>query len=138
MLPFTTYNIPETIKYKTPDLPKWLLIVTRDKILGENEELLRKICSALKADFESDVALIQSMNNDQSFEQFVHNDHVKLILSFGVSPAALGIWIDLNLPGIRFLETFAFILTADIVELSKSPNAKKQLWGFMQSFLELK
>lgn len=138
MLPFATYNIPEFTKLKTPDSLKWLVIVTREKILGENEELLRKICSALKADFERDVSFFEPTDNEQSSDQLNHNDQVKLIMSFGVSPSTLGLWIDLNSSGIRFLESFTFILTIGIDELSKSPNTKKQLWGFMQSFLELK
>lgn len=138
MLPFATYNIPEATKHKTPELTKWLLITARDKISGENEELLRKICLALKADFDKDVSFYQVTENDQPSDLLNHEHQIKLIMSFGVLPSTFGLWIDLNAPGIRFLESFVFILTTSIDELSKSPNAKKQLWGFMQSYLELK
>jgi hypothetical protein len=137
MLPFATYNIPESTKHKTPDLSKWLLIVSLEKISNENEELLRKICSALKADFDKEVSFYLFTENEQPSE-IILQSHQSLIMSFGVPPSSLGLWIDLNAPGIRYMESFAFILTTRIDELSKSPTAKKQLWGFMQSFLELK
>ena len=137
MLPFATYNIPESTKHKTPDLPKWLMVTAREKISDENEELLRKICLALKADFDSDVSIYQVTNNEQPSVLPSHQQ-TRLIVSFGVPPSSLGLWIDLNSPGIRFLESFVFILTTGIDELSMSPQAKKQLWGFMQSFLEMK
>jgi|SRR5688500_13066966 len=138
MLPFATYKIPESTKHKTPDTGKWLSIVTKGMLSVEDEDLLRKICAALKADFETNVLLISIPENDDTAPLQIQHTSTKLILSFGVHPSSLGIWIDIPSTGIRFMESFTFILTAPLHELSKSPNAKKQLWSFMQSFLELK
>jgi len=138
MLPFATYKIPESTKHKTPDTGKWLSIVTKGMLSVEDEDLLRKICAALKADFETNVLLISIPENDDPAPVQIHHTSTKLILSFGEPPSSLGIWIDIPSTGIRFMESFTIILTAPLHELSKSPNAKKQLWSFMQSFLELK
>ena len=138
MRPCATYKIPESTKHKTPDTGKWLSIVTKGMLSVEDEDLLRKICAALKADFETNVLLISMPENDDPVPPPIHHTTTKLILSFGVHPSSLGIWIDIQSAGIRFMESFAFILTGPLHELSKSPNAKKQLWSFMQSFMELK
>ncbi len=136
MLPFTTYNIPETSEKETPPSSKWLWIVVSDPLSPDDEDLLRKICTALKADFNEDVHVYQA---DQflniSFSSLTYEE-LKLIISFGVPPSDLGIWIDITMGRVRFLEAYAFILTPSLEELSKSPVAKKQLWSSMLLFLE--
>ena len=138
MLPFTTYNIPETSVRETPLPTKWLWIIVRSRLSPSDEDLLTKICSALKADFSNDVHQL-SLDPDEkiSITSMAEADP-RLIISFGVLPSSLGIWIDLTSPGIRFLESYVFILTATPEELNNSPVAKKHLWNSMQLFLELK
>lgn len=138
MLHFTTYNIPETTFRETPLSSKWLWVVVESELSPPEEELLSKICSALKADYVKEVfQLFLSPPANISISSFAEA-HPKLIISFGVPPSTLGIWIDLSSPGVRFLETYVFILTAPLNELNSSPTAKKQLWNSMRLFLELK
>lgn len=134
MLPFTTYNIPESTKRKTPFESKWLWVIRGQAFSATDEELLLKICSALKSDFSSDV-LVQEVKADEKISLATFsNSNKELVISFGIPPAQLGIWIDIHQPGIRFLESYTFILTLSLEELSSSPVAKKQLWQAMQQF----
>jgi len=138
MLPFATYNIPESAKDRTAWDGKWLWILTGDKLSEEDKDLLQKICSALKASFPDEVLLIESTAKDENFFNPAHDNQLKLILSFGVAPARIGLRIDIQSQGIRFLESFTFILTSSLKDLSRNPGLKKQLWASMQSFLEVK
>lgn len=137
MLPFTTYNIPESPEKETLISAKWLWIITGKPLLAPEEELLLKICSALKADFLVDVHVRELQSTDTISLSSLSED-IRLIISFGVPPSALGIWIDLPNAGIRFMETYCFILTTPLSALNDSPVAKKQLWNAMQLFLETK
>jgi len=135
MPPFTTYNIPESPDRKTTSSTNWLWIITNKAISPAQEEILSKICQALKADFSSEVfMLIGDPEKPLSLSDFETN-HASLILSFGIHPSALGIWIDIKQPGIRFLEAFTFILSVPLDELIVKPDAKKQLWSCMQSYM---
>lgn len=138
MLPFTTYNIPESPEKKTPPLARWLWVIVGTPLSVTEEELLYKICAALKADFSKDVSMISRDDLDTSAMTFPPGIDPKLIISFGVPPSALGLRIDLQAPGIRFLESFVFMLAPSLDELLRSPSAKKQLWNSMQLFLDEK
>jgi hypothetical protein len=138
MLPFTTYNIPESPEKKTPASAKWLWVFVGAPLSIPEEELLNKICTALKADFSEDVSMISMEDLYNSTLTFPPGIDPKLIISFGVPPSALGLWIDLQVPGIRFLESFVFVLAPSLDELLRSPLAKKQLWNSMQLFLDEK
>lgn len=132
MTPVTIYNIPETEKGAFYKNGKWLLIALDRPPSPESKELLEKICSALKADHDQDtVTLIHSDENFYSISQ-----DTRLVLSFGVDPSQMGIHIDLERTGIRFLESFAFILTGTLEDLSGSASLKKELWSCMKDFLE--
>lgn len=136
MLSFPTYNIPETLDSETQDPNKWLWMIVPQPLNPAGIDLLQKISSALKTDFESQVHCFQQDPiKNGSLTEALHTG-VKLIISFGVAPSSLGIWIDLPSPGIRFLEEFAFILSTTLEDLSKNANAKKELWRCMQLFLE--
>ncbi len=52
MLPYTTYRIPETDKNQTEASDKWLWMIIRKPLTEADTDLLLKISSALKADFE--------------------------------------------------------------------------------------
>ena len=137
MPPFTTYNIPESPKRETTSSTNWLWIVTNQAISPPEEEILSKICQALKADFSSEVyLLVCDPGKSLSISDFETN-HPSLILSFGIHPSALGIWIDLHQPGIRFLEAFTFILSVPLDELIQRPGSKKELWSSMQYYLQM-
>ena len=132
MLPYTTYRIPETDKNQTEASDKWLWMIIRKPLTEADTELLLKISSALKADFSRDVRFIQQPSNEASLSP----TKPKLIISFGVLPSELGLWIDLHRPGMSLLESCIFILTLPVEELSKHAAAKKELWQSMQIFLE--
>lgn len=138
MLPFATYNIPESTKNRTAGEGKWLWILTATTLSEEDKDLLQKICTALKASYPDEVLLIEAPVKEENFFAHAHDNQLKLILSFGVQPAGIGLWIDIQSQGIRFLESFTFILTSSLKDLSRNPGLKKQLWASMQSFLEKK
>ena len=136
MLPYTTYRIPETDKNQTEASNKWLWMIIRKPLTEADTELLLKISSALKADFSHDVRFIQQPSNEEISLASLSPTKPKLIISFGVLPSELGLWIDLHRPGMSFLESCIFILTLPVEELSKHAAAKKELWQSMQIFLE--
>lgn len=136
MLPYTTYRIPETDKNQTETSDKWLWMIIRKPLTEADTELLLKISSALKADFSRDVRFIQQPSNEEISIASLSPTKPKLIISFGVLPSELGLWIDLHRPGMSLLESCIFILTLPVEELSKHAAAKKELWQSMQIFLE--
>ena len=136
MLPYTTYRIPETDKNQTETSDKWLWMIIRKPLTEADTELLLKISSALKADFSHDVRFIQQPSNEEISLASLSPTKPKLIISFGVLPSELGLWIDLHRPGMSLLESCIFILTLPVEELSKHAAAKKELWQSMQIFLE--
>ena len=136
MLPYTTYRIPEADKNQTETSDKWLWMIIRKPLTEADTELLLKISSALKADFSLDVRFIQQPPNEEISLASQSPTKPKLIISFGVLPSELGLWIDLHRPGMSFLESCIFILTLPVEELSKHAAAKKELWQSMQIFLE--
>jgi hypothetical protein len=133
---FTTYLIPEPSKKKTAQTLKWLCIVSDHELLPAHDELLQRICQALKASYPEDVQVIRYSPSASITLSDLTTNHTSLILSFGLVPSALGLWIDLNSPGIRFLESFGFILSARLDELINQPSSKKQLWASMQSYMQ--
>ncbi|MDZ4748630.1 MAG: hypothetical protein SH808_09090 [Saprospiraceae bacterium] len=136
MLPYTTYQIPETDKNQTEDPDKWLWMIISSPLTEADTDLLLKISSALKADFAKDVYCLQLPPHEGISLASLTHSKPKLIISFGVLPSALGLWIDLNRPGISLLESCIFILTLTVEELSIHAAAKKELWQSMQIFLE--
>lgn len=136
MLPYTTYNIPENTKLIAPDSDKWLWIIVDQELTAEDNELLAKISAALNADFSLNVHCVQ-LDPGQSIS-LAETDLInpELIISFGVTPSSLGLWIDLSKPGLLTLERFRFILTTPLSSLASSTSAKKALWGSMQEFME--
>ena len=138
MLPITTYNIPEPANSKIHAELQWLCVVLEKSLIPADEDLLKKICTALKADFQSEVVMINLQENESISVIDFNHSRIKLMISFGVMPARLGIWIDLAKPDIRFLESYTFILTKPLAELANNPAAKKQLWSGMQLFMESK
>lgn len=135
MLPFPTYNIPENPLSKTQKTEKWLLLIVDQPLTATHADTLHKITSALRADYAEDVFCISVANSDFTSLIDMLSPETKLIISFGVMPSTLGIWIDLSSPGIRILESFSFILTLSLDSLSKNPTAKKELWKSMQMYL---
>lgn len=138
MTPFTTYIIPETSNKETAKQVKWLWIVTDQPLLPAHEQLLQKICEALKADFSDDVNILVCHKDEYIILSDLDTKSTSLVMSFGIEPSSLGIWIDLNNQGIRYLESFCFILTISLEELINQPTAKKLLWTSMQTFMQTK
>ena len=136
MLPYTTYIIPERHIDKTDTRAKWLWLLLRKPLSDEHIPLLEKISAALKADFKHDVYCLALEQNDKITLHDYYDVTPTLILSFGVSPSELGIWIDLPQYGIRFFDTTTLIYSASLPELEKNAALKKDLWKHMQQFLE--
>jgi len=136
MLPYTTYHIPETNNNQTAQSPKWLWMVVPTDVSSENQELLTKISAALKADFDQDVYFNKPVKEDFLSLGDIPGDQPKLIISFGTLPEKIGLWIDLAKPGICVMEKFTFSLTLTPEALNANANAKKELWRWMQTFLE--
>jgi len=137
MLPFATYSIPETPAFETASAGKWLLFIADQEFSSSQKELIQKIGAAVKADFERDIfSRNMQSGTDASIRDLIHPS-LQLVISFGMAPRSLGLWIDLQSPGIRFLESFSFILTLPIIELEKNAVVKKELWKNMQLFMEM-
>jgi hypothetical protein len=134
MLPFTTYSIPEPAKNSIPKNRKWLCMLVDQALSEADKDLLYKISSALKADFETNVYCFHHDTSDKNSSPDIDLSAIKLFISFGVSPSVAGIWIDLPAPGLRYLESCAVIRTATIKVLSGSAPAKKDLWNAMQDY----
>ena len=138
MLPFSTYNIPDTTTNETVQSTNRLIFVLNEVLSDQQFDLLRKISAALKTDFDKDVLVhILKKDSNQSLSEFIVPS-TELIISFGIAPSGLGLWIDLTTSGIRFLEEFSFILANAISDLEKNANAKKTLWSHMQLFMEMR
>jgi hypothetical protein len=138
MLPYTTYTIPEPTVNKTSPNGKWLLFLTDREFSESQLDFVKKIGTALKASFESDAQTVfNTQQPDVSIQDILHSS-TRLVISFGILPKDIGLWIDLETPGIRFLESFTFILTLPVAPLEQNANAKKELWKYMQMFMELK
>jgi len=136
MLPYTTYHIPETKNSQTAKTPKWLWMVVPADVSSENQELLTKISGALKADIEQDLLFIKPDENGIMSLGDISDSKPKLIISFGALPEKIGLWIDLAKPGLCVMEQFSFILTLTPEALNVNANAKKDLWRWMQIYLE--
>ena len=135
---FTTYHIPEAPGHQTSKDKAWLHFVVSSALNDVSSDMLQKISAALQADYEFE----STVHVCQKDETVTWSDHfgvgVKLVISFGVFPSTLGLWLDLSGPGICHLESFSFILTNTLEELQKDPQAKRLLWKQMQTFLETK
>jgi hypothetical protein len=136
MLPYTTYHIPESAENKTGNSNKWLWMIVRQPLSAPEEDLLLKISTALKADFTTEVHCIPFQASTPVSLSATGIQHPRLIISFGAPPADLGIWVDLNRPGICTLESMSFILTLPVDALSGNTAAKKELWNCMQIYME--
>lgn len=135
MTPFTTYIIPESSYKKTTGTGKWLWIIVDQPLSGPHDEILQKICEALKADFSKDThVMIYSEESGIQLSDLDTKDTL-LVLSFGIAPSLLGIWIDLPEMGIRYLESYCLVHTVSLEKLIDQPASKKSLWASMQSFL---
>jgi hypothetical protein len=137
MLPFTTYTIPETPANETASAGKWLLFIADQEFSSSQKELIQKIGAAVKADFDRDTFSRNMQSGTNASIQDLMHPSLQLVISFGMVPRSLGLWIDLQSPGIRFLESFSFILTLPVSELEKNAAAKKELWKNMQLFMEM-
>jgi hypothetical protein len=136
MLPYTTYHIPETNNSQTAQTPKWLWMVVPTDVSSENQEFLTKISAALKADFNQDVFFIKPDEHGLKSLGDIPGEKPKLIISFGILPENIGLWIDLAKPGMRVMEQYTFILTLTPEALNANAIAKKELWRWMQTYLE--
>jgi len=137
MLPFTTYIIPENPVNKTVTTGKWLAFITDQAFSISQTELVQKISTALKADFDVDTYTWRNGDPQHGSDQPLLNSTTSLVISFGILPSTIGTWIDLQIPGIRFLESFSFILTLPINDLENNAPAKKELWKNMQMYMEM-
>lgn len=134
MLPFTTYSIPESPKNGFPENEKWLCMITDHAPSPSDIELLHKISSALKADFDKHVLCLQHDTESKNSITAADLSGMRLIISYGVSPSAFGIWIDLPSPGLRMLESCSVIRTVSLKTLADSAPSKKDLWSAMQTY----
>lgn len=133
MLPFTTYHIPEATKNQTPLSGKWLFFLHNETLTAEKTDLLGKIASALKADGNSQVTILQ-VTEPISFHDVVPAANA-LVISFGVPLPSLGLNIDLQHEGLRLMEKHAVILSYSLDALEKQAVHKKSLWRDMQLYL---
>ena len=138
MLPYTTFNIPEHPTHKTGSKENWLWIILDQAPDETEQELLAKIISALQADQATQVMRVIAIPGDSFSISALQASNAKLMISFGVVPSRLGMWIDIETQGMRKLEKYSFILTSSLRDLNTNAVAKKNLWSSMQRFLDKK
>ena len=138
MLPYTTFKIPEDEIQKTRVKDNWLWIILNEPPGPAEAELLSKIITALQADPAKHVREIIVPAGDLLSLSSCGTADATLVISFGVIPSRLGLWIDLESHGMRRLEKFSFILTSPLRDLNTNAVAKKNLWTSMQRFLDKK
>jgi hypothetical protein len=136
MLPFTTYSIPHAAEGKTGLSGKWLWFIVDKPPLASDTDLMQKISAALKADFTDDTYCFTVDSGNEMPLSDISDSSPKIIISFGIPPSSLGIWIDLQNQGMRVLESYTFILTLPLNALSGNANAKKELWKSMLNFMD--
>lgn len=111
-------------------------MIVRQPLSTAEEDLLLKISTALKADYKADVLFIPYSSSEATSLSAISHQQPRLIISFGVAPADLGLWIDMSRPGMCVLESYSFILTLPVDVLSANTGAKKELWNCMQNYME--
>jgi hypothetical protein len=133
---FTTYFIPEFAGPEIASNGKWLLFYTDKAISTEERDFLGKVAAALHADFDHNTIICSPLPEDPQVLPSPSKD-TRLVISLGMRPELAGLFLDLDKPGIRTLETFSFILTLPIASLMANAEAKKELWRHMQTWLNL-
>ncbi len=136
MLPYTTYQIPESIKNQEPSGTGWLWMIFRGPLSDTERDLIHKISAALQADFDKDVCCFYTSEETPLSLAELSKPAPKLVLSFGVPPSQTGLWVDLTKPGVITLEAFTYILTLSADALATNAGAKKELWMNMKHYLE--
>ncbi len=136
MQPFTTYTIPDSLPDQTPISGAWLTLVLHQPPSTEEKVFISKIVAALHADFDRQVTLLIAGPKHPLIYADQMPSHTRLVISFGVPPEDIGLWLDLKTTGIRILERFTFIQTLPVAELTKQSQAKKELWNAMLTFMD--
>ncbi|MDQ3017827.1 MAG: hypothetical protein M3R25_14035 [Bacteroidota bacterium] len=137
MLPFTTYIIPEFSDQKIASPATWLWIILSSVPARPEEDLLGKIITSLKANQESETYRY-TVDPQNPFSISGSKSTPKLIISFGIPPSSLGLWLDIEMNQMRELEKCTFILTSPLLDLSTNAIAKKLLWSSLLRFLDKK
>ncbi len=136
MLPYTIYQVPESVKNEVDPRAHWLWMLFGKPLSDAEKDLVLKSAAALKADYAEDVFSIICEPGQTNSIPSVAGQQPKVILSFGVPPSRIGIWIDLHKPGLITLEHTTFLLTLPVEALAGNASAKKELWRHMQLILE--
>lgn len=136
MLPFPTYQIPEEASDQTATMNQWLLLAVRIPYSDDSKTLLEKISTALQADFATNTFVLKVDPEQLISLSDMNGLQPKLIISFGVSPEQLGIWLDMTSYGMCILESYTLIYTLPADQLNTNATAKKELWRMMQEYLE--
>lgn len=136
MLPYTIYQVPESVKNDVDPARQWLWMLLHQPLNDAEKDLVLKIAAALKADYAHDVYTIICETGQPLSLPSVSGSWPKIMLSFGVPPSNVGLWIDLHKPGMITLEHTTFILTLPVNVLAGNAAAKKELWRHMQLYLE--
>lgn len=130
------YAFPETANDQTDFPTRRIIFVIPAPLQDDEEALLTRIAKALHADFVAEVTCLlhEAKSPAELPTRAIHP--YTLVISFGILPESLGLWLDQEGPGLCRLEQFDFIQTATPRELIASETAKKSLWAHMLAHLD--
>jgi hypothetical protein len=135
-MPVTTYAFSEPETIPVGDGPHRIVFVVPEGLNDADNDLLRRIASALKADPDQDILYqVHSAERPASIPSSARSA-ADLVVSFGVAPESFGWHLDLAGPGMCTLDRASFILTVSPRSLQADAQAKKNLWAAMQDFLD--
>lgn len=100
--------------------------------LPDNEmEMLSNLIIACKLSM-SDIALVNYHYNQYQYPQFNHYFKAKIILLFGVSPAALDLPFTIPFFQIQNFQQQSFLTAPALADFLENKNLKKDLWISLQ------
>ena len=135
-MPVTTYAFSEPDIVPDGHGLHRIVFVVPEGMNEADNDLLRRIAAALKADPEKDIlSLVHTADRPVVIPSLAHVA-TDLVLSFGVPPEAFGWHLDLAGQGMCALDRTTFILTLSPRSLQADAQAKKNLWSAMQDYLD--
>jgi hypothetical protein len=135
-MPVTTYAFSEPETVPGGDGRHRIVFVVPEGLNDADNDLLRRIATALKADPEQDILFLLSTVDQPAVIPTSARFTTDLVISFGIPPESFGWHLDLAGQGMCVLDRTSLILTRSPRSLQTDAQAKKNLWAAMQDFLD--
>ena len=112
---------------------KMLILIKQGQLTDNNKSKLSAIASAIKHDLSSDTWIIES-DNRLHLHNFVINNGVKYVISFGLDPLELSLHMDAYVPYYFYsLENYKLLFSDPLEIMLNDVNKKKALWKTLQA-----